>query len=621
LNNYHTLKIERPDQYIFHKNFETVSTYRNSFIKDVVKLASYCGYDLNKDIRNYYPYATNYDTIAKAVNTATIHGKTAWRSIGNKEYPIEMNKSNCTNLIFNHLFPEFKKLRKSKFQNLIENYPIRVENYDPNDVVFGLLRFRRTIAFSMREQSDIIAFDIDNHYPMNIETIPEKVKDFKKSVVNFFGEDNIILIEESLAHGLHVFVKLNRVMTREERSKIKESFEENEYYRLTETPVALRLFGSLNYKLLKDFDNEYKNTTEAVYACISKYEKSKGYGVIVCSEPIAEIKKDESAWVKEHINYTTRKKESAYYVRYKKTKPINADDWIISDGDRYKKQFNLCRKVYYRGGSAEDVYDILSTNGSSSADIRNWQGTDRWKKSIDKAFKTCVEKSTITPNANQTLKVDAVPDSLISNKDLVPDNVKKYINNKRILKTICERIGFKVKDQNLEIIKEHLSEMVGRAFYDCAHPKQIKEKVPDIYKEGFQFSKLQFNYIKQNNEELYKNRNPYLIGLAILNYSGLFKKHYRHLFFKKAQEFNKVTQWLFISNKEMYYYNDSDRLLDIVIKSFKGLLSNTYSIIKYNSYVLLDKYKDIKKHLFNLYISEFFPSMSIVPESKYIETG
>jgi len=619
-------KVSRFQSFLLYKSLETKQeyeqikynvSYQNKLELNILKAVEACAYQTDKKIIKYYTKVSDESvTIEKKLATQHInenntisHNFTRTTNSGEQvsiRYKEAWNDESKLNMFMNNLYPELKKSNNTENAKRLSSYIYATEHDDKGAdiqeaILKGINYIKNTVALQMYDISDVIALDKDNHG--NTEREMEQLERFRKEIRQFFGEDNIFIEEESCAKGLHAYIKLKQAVSSTVKKKIVEAFRVQYGYEKNEVemPHVIRMFGSFNYRLINvETDFYFTSMHDAIKSVTERKEKAMGFD----ATPFKQRRKAKIETTQEIIAPVKPKPIENAYMKRKNSKGVSKESVIselmhdskykITDGNRIEITKLAIRDTYLLGLTSDDVYQCLSSNGSTSVDIRDWQGTNNFQKSVEYFWNYWNVNSVLKPF---DIKKTSKPEEHISNTHFVPDDIQKKFNQKHILAYECKKAGYKNKEQNRKAISVCLLEAFGKALYNPSNQVEVKQGMNPKYAEGFSISEAECILMKKANPEIFKDINPTTMMRKVLNKSGYFYKHVRH-FHSNIASFNKVTQWNIIDNTHLHYNNISI-IMDSIYKSIdKVLLSFSYVKKLYNKYIS----KLIKKQKIYLYI-------------------
>lgn len=491
------------------------------------------GYDLNSE----YIYTTiNRD---KYVWQTTVNNKyrTKEYNFDTKKYDYIEKEYNFHDLILKHCFPlELKNKKKHTNTHYIQ------EN------IWGS---------SLKQESDIIVFDIDCHKGNSLQAYQELM-----SLIDYFKE--YIYLEKSYEGGFHLYIKLDNQYDMIAKKRLLEKLKKEINLECTELPSRIRFPFSYHYESC-DKDFEIFNPVDSMDIIKHNYDNQTGY-------VIKEIKEDRKV-----IPIA-----SAIYGRTRQTKLkhitpqefINQTHLTISAGNRNDTMLEICRIANFNNWTDEETYEVIDTLDSGSYDLSLW-GKD---KTIDKII-YIRSKS----NIYHLESISTKPENFISNIDILPEWLNTILSDNKFVDNIIYNCNYKITELNRNKFTIIIKEMFGAIMYDCKNNRTTVNNKNNKYIIGKQFSGQFANLMKQYYPE-FSSTDVHGIIKSILKDSGLFiqyKSNKRGWSFNpNFKEGNFCKQYDFINNKKHILFKDINIISYIIILLFK-------SIFNYNNIKLL----------------------------------
>lgn len=416
-------------------------------------------------------------------------------------------------------------------------------------------KINRNVGCYLKEKSNVIAIDIDNHDNKNTLTMLNAYN----AVINYFGKENLIYQENSYDYGFHLFIKLNTKLNSREKNNLLKNFKSQyrEFSKFIEIPQKLRFPLSYDYTPLDikyttcaDYNN---NLEQCINDSILSYIRSEGFD---CKNYVLEKERK-----KELSEMYCREKTNGSMANMSYEQFMENEKYDLYSGERFIKMPYFVSFAISHGYSQEECFDLVISKGKGSKDCKNKSKTIRSEiKSLYKSYKA------------QTIIYDTMEvEEFISNIDKIPNHVLNKITNKKVLIQILVNTKQKVSSKNLEILKILLLEVVGKYFFNINNKKLLKNKNLDLkYLIGEQFSKKMCSLLKTHYDTL-KNVNVYKRISDILLYSGLFSQQFsnrRGYFFDSENKGNSFCrQFYFTANKNKEIFFTFERLIGFIYNS------------------------------------------------------
>lgn len=482
------------------------------------------GYDLNSE----FIYTTvNRD---KYVWQTTINNKyrTKEYNFDTKKYDYVEKEYNFHDLILKHCFPlELKnKKRQTNTHYVHEN-------------IWGS---------SLKQESDIIVFDIDCHKGNTLQSYQELM-----SLIDYFKE--YIYLEKSYEGGFHLYIKLNAKYDMIAKRKLFENIKKEINLECTELPSRVRFPFSYHYEPC-DKDFETFNPVDSMDIIKHNYDNQHGY-------IIKELKEDKKV-----IPIISAIYERTRQSKIKHITPdefLNITDIVIYEGYRNEPMLQICRISNFNNWTREETLHVIRNLDNGSKDLSKWGDTK-----LLKVIETMKNKSTIYYQESISTK----PETFISNIDYVPTVLKTNIENKQFIDNIITNCNYRITELNRYKFTIILKEMIGAILYDCKNNRITINDKNNKYIIGKQFS-AQYAILMKKYYPEFSSTDVHGIIKSILKDSGLFTQYKSNIrgwsFNPNFKEGNFCKQYDFINNKKHILFKDINIVLYIIIMLFKSL--------------------------------------------------
>jgi hypothetical protein len=521
-NNYSaTLKKIKKDP---EESYQLASNFLKNF--DIL------GYNLNSE----YIYANpEFDTW----NWKTTQNKTFYKTIWNikqKKYVKIPQIYSLHNNILYHCFPLELKNKTEKKLNYI-SYTL--------------------CGSDIKSESNILILDIDNHNNLGTLAPYEEWLKLKKLFSN-----NIIYMEMSAEYGFHIYIKLNKNYSAEDKKEYLDKIKNEHDLKFTEIPSRLRFPCSYHYQCC-DIELQPKDPFINLQEIPNKYKNIKSLKLNIYQN------------YKPSIIYS-RQKKSEYISHYKF---LNSTDIIISEGNRHLPMLKICRISKYNQWTLQDTIKVIRQLDIGSKDLKKWDD-----KKLETIIKNIQEKSRLKPIENIS---NRKPDTYKSNSHLIPSQILNLIQSEDIIFKLIQESNYKLTPLNQLKFKETLIEMIGTLYYNTQNPKQAV-----IHKLliGTQFSETYCNLLSEYLSEKFNITIDCLtIVKSILKNKKIFQQYFSNkrgwLYSPDKKEYNFCKQYDFQMNKRHALLNKENILSFFISITFKTYNSESIKLLTIHDFL------------------------------------
>jgi len=510
----------------------------------ILESFSLLGYDLNSE----YIYAvtdkcTNWQWYTTKNKT---YPKNFWNK-NDKRYEQKYTPYFLSDHILKHCFPlELKN--KSKYND---------SNYIHIDMC----------GSSFKENSDILVIDIDNHKNEGSLSIFNEFQIIK----NHF-ENKIVYMEISKDFGLHIFVKLDKVYSLNEKQEYFKSISKE--YNLTHSHLPFKMRFPLSYHYQPcDLDLNHNNPIDTIEKIKTDYKNLSGFNI----NPVARNLLTEKLITNEKVY-----KPSALYKRQgKKINHITPDEFlqttdiIISKNNRHLPMLEICRISKFNNWNTDQTLNVIRNLDHGSNDLKKWDNTR-----LSKEIEHIKNKSKIY--YSETATNYCKPDTFISNEKYVPLEIKNLIQSDEFIINTIQNSNYKLTELNIKKFKAVSIELFGYIYYNTHNSKQTTRDKK--YLVGIQFSPYYCELFKKYLQESkqFISIDVYDIIHTIMQYSNFFNQYFindRGWFYLKDNiENNYCRQYDLSNNKHHYLFNNSNIISYLLINKFQELFRNKIKV-------------------------------------------
>lgn len=506
------------------------------------------GYDLN-DRWIYYLVNYNGDVLCLSTDKNRSFKTKKW-DYKNKKYENYIDYFTDENLI-THFYPYETK---RKFTKKIKP---ECTFYSKKEKINMHMIDKCMLGSALKEKSNVLQLDIDCHDGNSLKTYQEYISfiDYIKKI----DEKSILYIETSTEGSYHVYIKLDRSYTYEEKKEWVDNYKENNKCTLIDHHSAMRFPNSALYSPI-DVCGEYltfeKSRNNAVRRSSNRYP-----GFILKEE--SKLKNNIIEFPKRVIGET--KVRSSIFTRSIRSDKINLvtpESFILDNlnsiyrNNRHFKMLEVVRIGKFNDWSINDIIKVIySINDKTnySKDLKKWS-LEKLEKNVENIYK----KSKIIPfNKYGGIKTNS-PNAFMSNIQHLPQHNISLLESNIFLNHIIGECNYKNSDLNRTKFSIILKEMFGYIYYNTINEKKVTEKHTYKHLVGIQYPENFALKMKSHYTEL-KTTDVFGIINVVLKKSGLFKQYYIN---NRGWQFNTLNKDKNYCRQFDFKYNNNHILLN-----------------------------------------------------------